>query len=376
MGDVFDGFQKFEPEPVQEPQGGEPTGGQTAQITGAAEPPTQTGGGEPPKVDGFIENFNKRYETQYKGDEDIKALFGLPSKVAEYETKYKDYDDLKKSNEKYKTDLENLSRSEAEKYLNDPIMQKAWVVKELKAKYPNSDVSVLTDLAMSDTDKMSDLDILAKEVKMKLPNRSIEAIKSVILDEIGADASADPKEWDEKVLTKLEIKASAARENIKNLLKGVELPKIETKEERDLRLAAENSKREQAAAPLKADFLKFDKLKVMDGLEYTVPEDYKSGLSSMFDSFIKSAGQEPTPEALETMKDLRDAFFFSANKDKIYEMMYKDAESKIKAELDKKLGNTEPPNTATASDQAGGALENTGVNYVRDQQGRGRPKTW
>ena len=61
----------------------------------------------------------------------------------------------------------------------------------------------------------------------------------------------------------------------------------------------------------------------------------------------------------------------------IEEMMYKDAESKLNAELDAKLANTTPPNTATASDGAGGVQnENTGVNAARDLKGSGRVTKW
>jgi hypothetical protein len=93
----------------------------------------------------------------------------------------------------------------------------------------------------------------------------------------------------------------------------------------------------------------------------------------MFDAFILKAGNEPTPENLQTLNDLRDAFFFSEYKDKIYEVMYKDAESKVKAELDKKLENTTPPNTATASDGAqGDKPNNDGTEFMKFLTGQGR----
>ena len=387
MPDVFDTFQKFEAEPTQEPTGDptEPIAEPTAQVTEptGAEPttePTQTPSPdgtppatEPPKADEFFQTFNTKFNTQFKDESELKALFELPKKVSEYETKYKDYDTLKQSVDKYKLDLENLSQSEAKKYLDDPIMQKAWVVKELKAKYPNSDVSVLTNLAMSDLDKMSDIEVLANEVKMKLPNRSLESIKSVILDDIGADTSEDPKEWDEKILTKLEIKASAARENIRTLLGGVQLPKIESKEEAQARAVSELSKRVEQSVPQKQSFLQFDKFKVRDDLEYTVPDEFKSKLPDMFDEFIIKAGNDPTPENLQTLNDLREAFFFSENKDKILDMMYKDAESKVKAKLDEKLANSTPPNTATASDAAqGDKPTNDGTEFMKYLSGQGR----
>lgn len=373
MPDVFDTFQKFEGEPTQEPTGNptEPVAVPTPSPEGT--PPATPPSGEPPKADEFFNTLNTRFNTQFKDESEVKALFELPKKVSEYETKYKDYDNLKKSVDQYKLDLENLSQSEAQKYLSDPIMQKAWVVKELKAKYPNSDVSVLTNLAMTDLDKMDNLDILASEIKMKLPTRSLDAIKSVLLDEIGADASVDPKEWDEKTLTKLEIKASTARENIKALLGGVQLPKIETKEEAQAKAASELAKRTEQATPLKADYLKYDEFKVKEDLKYTVPDEFKSKLPDMFDAFILKAGNEPTPENLQTLNDLRDAFFFSEYKDKIYEVMYKDAESKVKAELDKKLENTTLPNTATASDGAGSDKPTSdGTEFMKFLNGQGR----
>jgi hypothetical protein len=375
MDTPFDKFQTLET-PAQEPQG-EPT--QQTGTEPTQQPAAQTGepttpqAGEPPKVDEFIETINKKFNTQYKAEDELKSIFDLPKKISEYEGRLKDYDALKTSNEKYKSDLESLSRTEAEKYLSDPIMQKAWVVKELKVKYPNSDVSVLTDLAMADIDKMDDVELLAKEIKMKLPTRSLDAIKSVVLDEIGVDATTDPKEWDEKALTKLAIKASAARENIKNLLGGIQLPKVETKEEAQARVNATLAKRTEQAASHRADYLKFDEFKVKDDLKYTVPEEFKAKLGDMFDAFVLKAGNDPTPENLETLNDLREAFFYNTYKDKIYEVIYKDAESRVKAELDKKLGNTTLPNTATASDGAGTAAnEKDGSEFLRSLKNEGR----
>jgi hypothetical protein len=91
----------------------------------------------------------------------------------------------------------------------------------------------------------------------------------------------------------------------------------------------------------------------MEGLPYDVPEDFKAKLPDMFDAFFIGAGNEPTPENIQAVNELREAFFIGQYKEKIYEAMYKDAETKIKKSLDEKLGNTVLPNTATASDDAG-----------------------
>ncbi len=379
MGTPFDNFQKFEGQAVAQETTPNPEGqGMTEQSGGqqtaapTEQPPVATQGA-PAKADEFIETFNKRFNTQYKADEEIKGLFEYPKKVTEYEGKLKDYDSVKKSADQYKQDLENLKKTEAERYFSSPLMKKAFVADQLVKKFPHSDVTTLTELAMSDVNALSDLDVLAKEIKIKLPSKNIEAIKSAILSDVGIDATTDPKEWDEVAQTKLAIRAGTARENIRNLVDGIQLPKIETKEESDARMATELSKKIEMTTPQKNEYLKFDKFKVKDDLEYTVPDEFKSKLGDMFDAFIINAGNEPTQENIDTLNDLREALFFSSHKDKIYEMMYKDAESKIKAELDKKLGNTTPPNTATASDGAGTEQPtNDGMEYLKNLRNQGR----
>ncbi len=366
MPDVFENFKEYKGEPQTQEPTAQTTPSESATATTGVDPTpatpplTETLPAQPqaatqgePTVDKFIEDFNKRFGTQFKADTEIKPIFELPKKITEYESKLTDYEGLKKSNDQYKVDLENAQRAEARKYLESPLMQRAYVADQLVKKYPNSDVTILTELAMSDVDKLSDLDVLAKDMKMKLPGKNLETIKSVILDEVGIDPTQDPKEWDEKALTKLAFRAASARENIKNLVGGIELPKVETKEETDARIASELSKRTEQAAPHKAEYSKFDKFQIQEGLDYTVPDEFKSKLGDIFDTFLLKAGNEPTKENLDTLNDIRDSLFFNTYKKEIYDVMYKDAESKVKAELDKKLGNAPPLNTATASDGAG-----------------------
>ena len=225
---------------------------------------------------------------------------------------------------------------------------------------------------MADTSKMSDIDVLAKERKVNYPNRKLEDIKIAILSELGIDPTAPPEEWDTVARTRLEMRADDARANIKNLTSGIEFPKVETPEEAQQRMDADLAKRAEAAKPLKEEYSKFDKFKMGDGLEYTVPKEFQEKLGDMFDAFVLQAGNEPTKENLQTLSELRDALFFNSYKKEIYETMYKDAETKIRAELDKKLANTEPPNSATASD---GAINERGdlpgtTQFLQDFQGK------
>ncbi len=331
---------------------------QTSEV--APETPTQppVTAQETPKADTFIDTFNKRFNTQYKGEDEIKPLFELPKKVITYEERLKDRDELARSVEQYKKDLEDVRRAESVKYLSDPLMQKAYVANQLQKKYPDKDPFILQEIAMSDVDKMGDLEVVAKERKIKYPTMKLENIKAVVLNDLGIDATVAPEEWDSLAKDKLTMMAGDARENIKKLTQGIEFPKVETQEELQTRIDADIAKRAEAALPYKVAYSKFEKFNMGDGLDYDVEKEFQEKLPEMFDVFVLNAGNDPTPENLQTLNDLRDAFYFSSHKKEISEAMYKDAERKVKAALDEKLGNVEPMSTATASDGAGDATSN------------------
>jgi hypothetical protein len=358
-GSPFDHFKEFKEEvPVQELQ---VTEGQTidepiVQNTDAPKEiikePVKV---EAPKQDEFIETFNKRYNATYKSEDEIKSLFDLPKKMATFEEKAKDRDELARSIEQYKKDLEELKRTENARYLSKPLMRKAFVAEQLLEKYPNSDPFVLQEIAMTDVDKKEDIDVLVMNQKIKLPNMKADSLRLAILSDLGIDADTPPQEWDDVAKAKIAMRAADARENIKKLTEGIQLPQAENPEEVRKQNELTLQKRVETIAPLKAEYSQYDKFNIMEGLDYTVDDDFKSKLGDMFDAFILKAGNEPTAENLETIKSLREALFFTEHKKAIYDVMYKDAETKVKKQLDEKLGNTVLPNTSTASDDAGNA---------------------
>jgi len=313
---------------------------------------TETETKPPETPDKFFEDFNTRFSTQYKTDDEIKGLFELPKKVSQYEKDLASKADLEKSVEQYKKDLDTVKRTEASKYLSTPTMQKAYVADQLLAKYPDKDPTHLTELVMSDTSKMSDLDLLAKEKKVNHPNLKIEDIKLAILDELGVDEDTPKEEWSTLVNTKLQMRADDARANIKTMTTGIELPKVETPEEVELNASEALAKRTEQAAPFKAEYVQFDKFDMGDGLDYTVPDDFKDKLGGMFDAFV-NAGNDLNEENMSIIKGIRDASFFDTYKKEILEAMRKDADTKAQTKLDEKLANTTLPNTNTASDELG-----------------------
>ena len=302
------------------------------------------------KPDKFFEDFNKRFNTSFKSDDDVKNVLGYQQKIAEYEPKVKLAEDYAKKIEDYERQLEENKNNGNTELLSKPLLRKAYVADQLLAKYPDKDPYTLQEIVMVDVSKLSDLDVLIKNQKIDLPNLSESDIKAVLLDKYGIDPETKPEEWSSISKAKIAIDAQSARVNIKALTNGIELPKAVTKEERESALAKAMEERVRQTEPLKAEFLAFDKFKKGD-FEFDTTGEYKSKLPDMFDAFFIQAEQEPTKENLQAAIELRDSVFLYQNFDKIKEVIEKNAQVPLQKKLDEALSNTTLPNTTTATDQ-------------------------
>jgi hypothetical protein len=374
----FEHLTPFEPEKLNQ-EGAENNQGTppATEPTTLVEPSAQGTPVEPiipqePKPDEFFDNFNKRFSTQYKTDDEIKGLFTLPGKVTEYEGKLKDYDGLVKSVEQLNKDLEETKTTYMSDLLSKPLIKKAYVAEQLLAKYPDRDPFVLQELAMSDVDKMSDIEVLARERKIRSKS-SLEDIKAVIRKELGIDATQDPEEWDSVVKTELELKASDARDRIKQLFAGIELPKVVTKEEREQAQAKFLEEKKKAIEPFKEIFKKFDEYQNGE-FKFAVTDEYKSGLDDMFDGMFVDSGLEINEGNLAIAEKLKRALFVNENLQKMFEVRDKETEARVKAEYDKLLHNDTPINTSTAADSAGEAEQPGVSSFLRNPKTDERAK--
>jgi hypothetical protein len=329
--------------------GAQQTQATETQITTATETQAAAAQSET-KPDEFFENFNKRFGTQFKDENELKPIFDLPKRVTEYEVKLKDAEERAKKADEYQKQIEEIRNAGNAEFLSKPLVRQAYVAQQLLEKYPDKDPDVLRQVVMADVSKMSDLDVLVKNQKIDLPNLSESDIKAVLLDKYGIDPETKPEEWSSISKAKIAIDAQGARANIKALTTGIELPKAVTKEERDAQAAQLLQQKIQATEPLKAEFTQFDKFKSED-FEFDVPSDYKSKLGDMFQAMFIDAGMEATKENLDTAKEMRDALFVLNNFGKIKEVIAKQAQVDLQKKLDETLNNTKLPNTATATDE-------------------------
>jgi hypothetical protein len=331
-------------EPTNSVEPTEPVAEPTVETPTIEEPPKD----EPPKVDEFIENLNKRFGTQFKADDEIKQTFGLQKTVDEYQTKLKESEELIQSIDDYKKKIEELEEAQDPlKYFASP---QTYVAEQLRIKYPKSNPVLLQEIATTDVNKLGDLDVLVKDKQLFVndpPKESV--IRSVILKKYGIDPTSPSEEWDEISVAEMKLDAAAARDKINGLKEVIEMPKVISKEDRQKAEAEALAQKEQAIAPLKETFSKFDKF-VSDGFEFDVPDEYKSKLPDMFQSMFINAGLEPNEENLQSALELREALLLRQYFPKIKEVIAKEAETKLQAKMDAELHNTQPPNTTTLTD--------------------------
>jgi len=348
-------FENLNTKPPEEAVTQEAEGGQEQSVEAQA---TQTAEGAVAQTeqtvtetvpDEFFDTFNKRFGTSYKDDNEIKSLFQTPEKISEYESKLKEFETVKGESESYKKELNELKNAGYSDLLSKPLIRNAYVAQKLQEKYPDKDPYLLQEIAMSEVDKMDDLDVVAKEQKIRLPKLSLEDIKAAIKSDLGIEPDAAPEEWDSIAKTKLALKAADARDRIKDLAKGIELPKVQTQEEREKLQAEYTQKKTELTKPIKDKFVKFDEY-VNGDFKFATPGEFKEKLSGMFDGLFIDAGLEVNEQNLAIAETLKKAMFLEEYFPKIKEVIEKSAQTEIQAKLDEALHNTQLPNTATATD--------------------------
>jgi hypothetical protein len=347
---AFEHFNTEPPKPAEDSQVTTPT----TEVKSEVQPNTQVTPTESPKVepkpDEFIENFNKRYNTTYKSDDEVKPLFELPKKITEYEEKVKDRDELVKSVEQYKKDLEELRAFGNSDLLKDPLIQKAFVASQLKNKYPNRDEFLLQEIAMSDLDKMSDIEAIAKEKMIDIKGLTFERAKLAKLADFGVDSTVNPEEWGEVEKARIQIAGAEAKQRMKQILEGITLPKQVTKEEKEAMATKALEDKVRTTAPIRETFKKFDEY-VNGDFKFVVPDEYKATLDGVFQGMFIDSGLEVNETNLKNAEFFKRAMFVEEYFPKMVEIIKKEAQTALKEQIEKELHNEKPLNTTTATDQ-------------------------
>jgi len=342
--------------------------GSGQQATGVAEEGgTQAAQGAAPEAEGtppvteapqsvdWLTELNKSFGTQYKSADEVKSIFELPSKVKEYETEMETLKASAENEKVYKKKIQELESS-----LN-PLThfssKEAYIAEQLRKQHPDKNQSLLQDVATKDLSQMDALDVLINAVMLNNPDITKEEAQDWVYDKYVIDPDVPRDEWSAGVKSKVKIAANEARKELNTLKSSIALPEILTEEQAEQRRAEGVEKLKKQIKPLADKFAQFDKFQRQVGdnsFEFVVPDDYKAGLPTMFEEFFVKGGAEVNEESLSAISELRDSLMVYRNFDNVYRAIESDVSARIKKEYDEILGNTPPPNQATAPEQTDG----------------------
>jgi hypothetical protein len=320
----------------------------------------------------WLDDVNANFKTEFKTPDEFKSVLDKAKKADEYEPKFTEYE---KSKLKYEDELKKLNSSliEAQNPLTYFSSQDAFVAEQLKKQRKDLDSHTLGEIVSNNTDSMSDIDVLIKNELLKNPKLigREKGAEGLILKRYGIDPSIPKEEWDITTQNEILVAASDARKQWNELKATVKMPEIATPEQREAALAKSREDKSQQLTPLKETFSKFDKftLEIEPGkvLDVTVPDEYKEELPKMFEDFFIKGGVEVTKEALADIESLKTAIFLKNNIKQIYKVIEGDVETRMRAERDALLNNTNPTNTKTAAE-----VETDEAKNLSNKQGFGK----
>ena len=309
---------------------------------------------EPTKIT-WLEEANKHFKTEFKTPEEFGKVFEKAKKVdEEYEPKITEFTNNEK---KYKQQLEELQSSlNPLSYFSS---QEAYVAEQLRKQRPDLTPSVLQDVIMEDTSKMSDLDVLTKNLQLVTKNLKggESGARAVIFKRYGIDSETNMEDLDITTQNEILIEANAVRKSWNELKTSVKPPVVKTEAERMAEKDLADKERLKQITPFRETFSKFDKFTEQidedTTFDFNVPEEYKAELPKMFDTFFVDSGLEVNQENLAAMEEIKQALFLRKNFKQIHKLIEGNVETKMKAERDKLLGNENPSNTHTAAEIEG-----------------------
>lgn len=259
----------------------------------------------------FNEKYGKRYGREIKEEKELEDLFSYPTKYYELEGKYKSVEEahnltkkqLEDLTSEYESKKENLKFIDLKKYVGEDLLK----ISEMRKKYPDKDVAIMTQIGSMDLSKADPIDLLVKKARMNdsdiYSGMDDSQVKKVIASDFDNVDLDDKSSWEDNPVIKAKVLKAAkeARAEFADLQK-VELPGlVDVEKERELVFSKEKARIEQAKSqwtPIVDKMLSnFTELIIPDetGKEmykYTpeLNEDFKAEISQ-YVNYLAHAGQ-------------------------------------------------------------------------------------
>jgi hypothetical protein len=202
----------------------------------------------------FNTKYGKKFGREIKEEKELQELFSAPTKITEYENKVKNLESehglTKKQFEelqtKYDSEKESLKYVDLRKYVGEDLLK----ISEMRKKYPDKDISIMTAISNINLDQADTVDLLVKQARLNDPDvykgMDDSDVREVVADRFGSVDLNDPESWDNVTKAKIAKAGKEARIEFK-ALQDVELPlTIDVEKERQSILSKETSRIEQS----------------------------------------------------------------------------------------------------------------------------------
>ena len=191
---------------------------------------------EPPKaieldINDFNEKYGKKFGREIKDSKELEEIFSAPNKIKEFEDKIKEHEnahgltkkELDDLRAEYESKKENLQYFNIKDYVGEDLLR----ISEMRKKYPDKDIAVMTQINSMDLDQADNVDLLVKKALLNdsdiYKGMDDSQIKEAIAGDFGNVDLNDPSSWDNVTKAKIAKAAKEARIEFK-ALRDVELP--------------------------------------------------------------------------------------------------------------------------------------------------------
>jgi hypothetical protein len=308
----------------------------------------------------FNTKYGKKFGREIKEEKELQELFSAPTKITEYENKVKNLESehglTKKQFEdlqaKYESEKESLKFVDLRKYVGEDLLR----ISEMRKKYPDKDISIMTSISNIDLDKADTVDLLIKQARLNDPDvykgMDDSDVREVVADRFGSADLADPESWDNVTKAKIAKAGKEARIEFK-ALQDVELPAtIDVEKERQSILSKEAARIEQSKqswSPIVDKMVaNFTELIIPDEdgkeLYKYIPEiddSFKKEMSE-FVNFLAYSNQPINEDTLMNVLENMKGRYFAKNSSKIMKSHATQVATKLNDEWHAKVNNDVP----------------------------------
>lgn len=277
--------------------------------------------------------FNKKFSKEF--DE---------TTLTEYLSKADRYDELERTHNEFQqkySELETVARrvtNPLEYFASEDEYIRQQFLKNKASQFSEESMSVLAKLTPSSIDKLNPWEALKTDMLVSNPDLEggMDAVDELLRDKYGIEG--DYEQQDTKAKNLIKIDAKNAKANLKRLYEGIEVPKAVNIEESRTQL------RDAWDTPLKQMVEGLNKIKVAEGLDFTVTGEMKKGLEEELMTAVLNGWVRPSKDSASELMAYATDKLLMRNMDTVISHITKTKEVELREKIRAELENRAPLN--------------------------------